>query len=67
MTIAESSRPIEERGAFARLIRRPRAAFGLAIIAVMVAAAVFAPWIMPHDPFEQSFDGLTNAIEQKMK
>ena len=25
----------------------------------MVAAAVFAPWIMPHDPFEQSFDGLT--------
>lgn len=40
------------------LIRRPRAAFGLAVIAVMVFCAVFAPWIMPHDPFEQSFDGL---------
>jgi len=40
------------------LVRRPRAAFGLAVIAVMVFCAVFAPWIMPHDPFEQSFDGL---------
>jgi len=40
------------------LLRRPRAAFGLAVIAVMVFCAVFAPWIMPHDPFEQSFDGL---------
>ena len=59
LSIAESSRPIEERGALIRLIRRPRAAFGLAVIAIMVAAAVFAPWIMPHDPFEQSFDGLT--------
>ncbi len=59
MSIVETSRPIEERGAFARLIRRPRAAFGLTVIAIMVFAAVFAPWIMPHDPFEQSFDGLT--------
>ena len=25
----------------------------------MVGAAVFAPWLMPHDPFEQSFDGLS--------
>jgi len=41
------------------LLVRPRAAFGLFIIVVMVSAAVFAPWIMPHDPFEQSFDGLS--------
>jgi peptide/nickel transport system permease protein len=40
------------------LLQRPRAAFGMAVIAVMVFCAVFAPWIMPHDPFEQSFDGL---------
>jgi peptide/nickel transport system permease protein len=40
------------------LIRRPRAAFGMAVIVVMVLCAVLAPWIMPHDPFEQSFDGL---------
>lgn len=41
------------------LLHRPRAAFGLMVIAVMVIAALLAPWIMPHDPFEQSFDGLT--------
>ncbi|GGD39093.1 ABC transporter permease [Sinisalibacter lacisalsi] len=40
------------------LMRRPRAAFGMAVIMVMVFGAVFAPLIMPHDPFEQSFDGL---------
>nr|WP_229738274.1 ABC transporter permease [Sinisalibacter lacisalsi] len=39
-------------------MRRPRAAFGMAVIMVMVFGAVFAPLIMPHDPFEQSFDGL---------
>ncbi len=42
----------------AELLRRPRAAFGLVVIALMVGAALFAPWIMPHDPFAQSFDGL---------
>ncbi|MCR9086986.1 MAG: ABC transporter permease [Rhodobacteraceae bacterium] len=40
------------------LLRRPRAAFGLVIIVAMVLCAIFAPWIMPQDPFEQSFDGL---------
>ncbi|PWR04318.1 peptide ABC transporter permease [Meridianimarinicoccus roseus] len=41
------------------LLRRPRAAFGFAVIVLMVLAAVFAPLLMPHDPFEQSFDGLS--------
>lgn len=40
------------------LLRRPRAAFGLIIIGLMVFFAIFAPWLMPQDPFEQSFDGL---------
>ncbi len=40
------------------LLRRPRALFGLAVIVLLVLAAILAPWIMPHDPFEQSFDGL---------
>lgn len=51
--------PEAERSVMGRLIRRPRAAFGLAVIAVIVAAAVLAPWVMPHDPFAQPFDGLT--------
>lgn len=41
------------------LLRGPRSAFGLAVILLMVFAAAFAPWIMPHDPFVQSFDGLS--------
>src|SRR5690606_29820764 len=41
-----------------QLLRRPRSAFGLIVIVVMVLAALLAPWIVPHDPFEQSFDGL---------
>jgi len=41
------------------LLMRPRSAFGLIVIVLMVGAAVFAPWLMPHDPFEQSFDGLS--------
>ena len=43
------------------LLRRPRSAFGMIVIAIMVICAIFAPWLMPHDPFEQSFDGLTLA------
>jgi peptide/nickel transport system permease protein len=35
------------------------ALFGLAIIALVVSGAVFAPLIAPFDPNEQMFDGLT--------
>ena len=48
-----------ERGVFARIVRRPLAAFGLFVIVLTIAAAVFAPWIVPFDPNEQFFDGLT--------
>jgi len=48
-----------ERGVFARVVRRPLAAFGLFVIVLTIAAAVFAPWIVPFDPNEQFFDGLT--------
>ena len=48
-----------ERRVFARIVRRPLAAFGLFVIVLTIAAAVFAPWIVPFDPNEQFFDGLT--------
>ncbi len=35
------------------------AVFGLVTIAVLVAAALLAPWLAPYDPSEQFFDGLT--------
>ena len=41
------------------LLRRRRAAFGLTVIAVITFCAIFAPLIMPHDPFEQNFNGLS--------
>ncbi|RYI33342.1 MAG: ABC transporter permease [Acetobacteraceae bacterium] len=47
------------QGALARLMRRKTALFGLLIIVLVVAGAVFAPWIAPFDPNDQMFDGLT--------
>ena len=47
------------QGALSRLLRRKLALFGLAIISLVVAGAVFAPWIAPFDPNDQMFDGLT--------
>lgn len=46
-------------GALRRLFGRKMAAFGLVVIVLVVAGAVFAPWIAPFDPDQQNFDGLT--------
>src|SRR5690606_40280800 len=43
-----------------RRFRKDKAAlFGAVVIALVVGAALLAPWITPHDPHEQYFDGLT--------
>jgi peptide/nickel transport system permease protein len=42
-----------------RLIKRRLALFGFALIVIVVAGAVLAPWIAPYAPDEQLFDGLT--------
>ncbi|TKA95155.1 ABC transporter permease [Cereibacter changlensis] len=42
-----------------RLARRKAAMLGLALILIVTAGAVFAPWIAPYAPQEQMFDGLT--------
>ena len=47
------------KGAARRLLARKLAVFGLAVIALVVAGAVFAPWIAPFAPDQQNFDGLT--------
>lgn len=54
-----SASEVPPQGALARLLRRKMAVFGLAIIALVVAGAVFAPWLAPYDPNDQMFDGLT--------
>ena len=58
MAAAEADRAAEP-GVWARLWRRPLAMLGLGVIGVVVFAAIFAPWIVPYDPYEQFFDGLT--------
>ena len=42
-----------------RLLRRPLAVFGLAVIVLMTGMAIAAPIIAPYDPAEQLFEGLT--------
>lgn len=54
-----SAAEIPPPGALARLMQRKLALLGLVIIALVVAGAVFAPWVAPFDPNDQMFDGLT--------
>ncbi|HYE00245.1 MAG TPA: ABC transporter permease [Alphaproteobacteria bacterium] len=41
------------------LLRRKSSVFGLVVVATMVAAALFAPWLAPLPPNEQFFEGLS--------
>src|SRR5258707_13244028 len=45
--------------AWSRFKRDRPALFGLAVIVLLVAAALLAPWLAPYSPNEQFFDGLT--------
>lgn len=51
--------PVAPASVVRRLMRRKLALFGLAIIAVVVGGAIFAPWIVRYAPNEQLFEGLT--------
>ncbi|TGQ02157.1 MULTISPECIES: ABC transporter permease [unclassified Mesorhizobium] len=46
-------------GVWRRLVKRRLALLGLAIVAIVVAGAILAPWLTGYDPNEQMFDGLT--------
>ena len=58
-TAAETETQVATPSVLARLVRRPLALTGLIIIAAVVLAAVFAPWLAPYNPYEQFFEGLT--------
>jgi len=45
--------------AWSRFRMDKAALFGATIIVIVVTAALLAPWVTPHDPYEQFFDGLT--------
>ena len=42
--------PVARAGVLRRFTRHPLALFGFVTVAVLCAAALFAPWIAPHDP-----------------
>jgi peptide/nickel transport system permease protein len=50
-----------ERRAWRRLVARPRAVFGLAVIALFVLLALAAPWIAPQDPLATSWSAVRKA------
>lgn len=55
-TVTEVPRPA---GVLRRLMRRRLAVLGMAIIALVVLGATFAPWLAPYAAEEQHFEGLT--------
>ncbi len=59
MTSTNMTDLTQPAGALVRLLRRPLAVLGLVLIALVVGAALAAPWIAPFAPQEQLFDGLT--------
>ena len=44
---------LNSKTAWRRLLRSQRASVGLAILICVFLAALFAPWLAPHDPLEQ--------------
>jgi len=44
-----------------RLAQRKRAVFGLALVVLFVAMALFAPWIAPYDPLATSWSAIRKA------
>ena len=49
------------RRAWRRLRRRRGAMLGLAVILIVAAAAILAPWIAPYDPIQQSWSAVRKA------
>ena len=54
-----SADPPRRRGALGLLLRRPLAVLGLVLIAIVIGAALAAPWLATYPPDQQNFDGLT--------
>lgn len=49
----------DQQSTVSRLLKRPGSAFGLMVIVLIVCCAIAAPWLAPHDPNEQYFEGLS--------
>ncbi len=49
-------------GLLGKMVRIPQALFGVVVLAVIVLAAVCAPWIVPVDPEEMDFENLLSGF-----
>ena len=58
--ISAGARPQRARGAL-RLLRRPTARVGAAIVVVFLLLTVLAPLLAPYDPFDQDFENSLQA------
>ena len=58
--LATAVRPQRARGAL-RLLRRPTARVGAAIVVVFLLLTVLAPLFAPYDPFDQDFENSLQA------
>ncbi|HEX2441036.1 MAG TPA: ABC transporter permease [Methylomirabilota bacterium] len=54
LAYADAERPVAPSRAWRKLARNPAAMTGAVILLVVVASALAAPWIAPHDPAKQS-------------
>jgi peptide/nickel transport system permease protein len=54
VSTAAPARPAERSRTWRKLARNPAALAGAVVLAVVVATAVAAPWVAPHDPAKQS-------------
>jgi ABC-type dipeptide/oligopeptide/nickel transport system permease subunit len=61
---AELSVSSPRRGMFRRLLSVPRAAFGLAVLTIVLFCALFARWLIPMDINEMDFSNLLGEPSQ---
>lgn len=59
MAFAEATPVLLPPTVWQRLKKRKLALFGMALIALTVFGALFAPYLTPYEPNDQMFDGLT--------
>jgi hypothetical protein len=62
LTVTRPTRTAIRPSLVGKLVRIPRAAFGLAVLTIVLFCAVFAHWIVPFDPEEMDFDALLEGV-----
>ncbi len=54
LSVPAVERPAERSRIWRKLGRNPAAITGALVLLIVIGAAIFAPWVAPHDPARQS-------------